>query len=298
MRRLRLATLVVLCLPGAALAAPELSLDLGAGGGWEQNLSHSPAGETKVAGWAANATATVGVSADIGRDFLLFVNAGYGGTFYLDTTDLTAHMGSVGARVVWLLGDRFRLALAPWGGYRFYGDAARSGWAVSGRADASVLAARWLEVGVHYRRSDSFARDETFSAHADAVGGTLRFYLGRPVTLRLGYQLELGQDVTYVPVLATPAGTGSGSQQGPGTSQGSASGQELIDGSRPTREVTTFGTSEVAVRIPATFHTATAAVTWRVTRSLSLDAWYTFVHVVSDRPYDDQLAGAGVSWRF
>ncbi len=293
MRRLRIATLVVLLVPGATMAAPELSLDLGAGGGWEENLSHSPAGEAKVAAWAANASATLGVSADLGRDFLLFVHAGYGGTFIPDTPDLTAHVGSVGARVVWLLGDRFRLSLAPWGAYRFYGDPARSGVAVSGRAEASVLAARWLEVGVHYRRADTFARDETFSAHGDAVGGTLRFYLGRPVTLRLGYQLELGEDVTYVPgVTAAGTGSGSGTQQGPGTGQG------VITGSRPTRDVTTFGVSEVAVRLPATFHTATAALTWRVTKQLSLDAWYTFVHVVSDRPYDDQLAGAGVSWRF
>lgn len=283
MRPLRIATLAVLLLPGAAGAAPDLSLDAGAGGTYETNASHSPVAETPTPAWAATAFATVDLSANLGRDFMLFVAAGYGGTYLPTVPDLTAHVPSVGVRGVWLLGDRFRIGVAPWIGYRFSGDPARSGLSVAARADASVVVARWLEIAVHYRRGDTFARDDTFSSHGDAAGVTLRLYLGRLVTLRVGYQGEIGEDLTYVPVVAGQGGPTSGA----GTSgQGSS------------RPVTTFGTNETAVRLPATFHTARAALTWRATGRLTIDAFYTYVQVVSDRPYADQLAGAGIAWRF
>ncbi len=276
MKRLALVFWAVTAVSPVYAAAPSLRLDVGAGGGYDDNLNLASSTDQREGDGFGMAWLTAGVSAPASRNIRIAVSGDYSGTYYADFDDLTVNALAVRSSGRVSVRDSASITVGAGAGRRWYGDEDRN----STVYDASV---GWREritsrtdVTAGYRYASQAAEASTFSSRNNrvAVGGEFTPTAGS--WLGLGYAIEVGRSVFYQSVLAP-----------------------IPSGGRGRRASATFGANQIAFNADTTTHTVSAKWEQEAGDSFSVHVEYAHAFVSAD-PGDAQnnLAWASVAYRY
>ncbi|MGA8892291.1 MAG: hypothetical protein WB493_12030 [Anaeromyxobacteraceae bacterium] len=299
-----------LCLALLLLGSDEsrvaLEGQVGAGGGYEGNLTLAPTGEPTsgsalVAGWAG-----FGVGWDPGETTHLSAGLRYDGAYYPDATDLSRN--SAGLDLLWIqgIGEVVAVVAAMGGAWSWYSDPARSGPGIALRATLRVKPWDWLAVRAGYGYTQRWAAVDAYSTSSNRIFASVEGRIASGIYLGLGYSWQTGEQTFYAsvpvptPVAALRNGTGratgagpdagSGPGSGPGTGPGGGGGSPQGSG---------VFESLVPYRASTTDNTVTPTFEAAIWKELYVFANYSFTWGSSvEGSYTAQFGLAGVGYRF
>lgn len=264
MKRLGL-VLCLLAAPHQAWAgSPILLLDLGAGGGYDDNLNNASSADQRAGSTFGASWVTTGVSIPAFQKVRVAVSGAYNGTYYADFDDLTVNALAVRSWGRLFARDSTLVDLAASAGRRWYGDDERNATAYDASLGIQERFTPRLAVTAGYRYASQAAEESTFNSRANrfAVGG--EFKLVENGRMGLGYAVEVGQSPFYQAASAPIPSSGRGR-----------------------RPSTTFGANQVAFRADTTIQTLSASWDQRAFESVSVRVEYAHSFIAAD-PGDAQ----------
>ena len=232
MGRIILVLGLVMALPVVAFAVHlEGSLDIGTGGGYDDNLNHASSTNQQEGAGFVTSWITLNASKDIFEKGRYFLSAGYGGTYYPSLTDLTVNGFTIRGGLLYPLSKTVLVNGRVSGGVRTYGDSDRDAtiYDLSLGMKDQVHQKFAVRVGYHYTKNA--AEENVFSYDANRFNVSGEVSVSRTAYLTLGYALEFTESTFYQPATApTPSGA---------------------HGRRPS---TTFGANQVVLKTDSVAH--------------------------------------------
>ena len=301
--------------PGFCLAllllAPDdarvaLEGQVGAGGGYEGNLTLAPLGQPTSGSALASAWAGLGVGWDPGETTHLSAGLRYDGAYYPDATDLSRH--AAGADLLWIqgIGEVVAVIAAAGGAWSWYSDPVRSGPGIALRVTLRVKPWDWLAVRAGYVYTQRWAEDDVYSTSSNRIGGSLEWRIATGIYLGVGYAWQTGEQTFYAsvpvttPVAALRTETRPAKGSGPGTGPGPASGPGAgSGGSGGTPQGSGVFENLVPYRASTTDNTVTPTFEVAIWEGLYLFASYSYTWGSSvEGSYTAQFGLAGAGYRF
>jgi hypothetical protein len=271
---------------------------VGAGGGYEGNLTLAPSGEPTSGSALAAAWAGLGVGWDPGEKTHLSAGLRYDGAFYPGATDLSRNAAGADLLLIQGIGEVVAVIAAAGGAWSWYSDPARSGPGIALRATLRVKPWDWLAVRAGYAYTQRWASAEVYSTYSHGILGSLEWRIATGIYLGLGYAWQTGEQTFYAsapvpsPVAAlrtevvAATGPGGGPGAGPGGGGGAPRGSGVFESLVPYAASTTDST------VTPTFE----ATIWD---ALYLFASYSFTWGSSvEGRYTAQFGLAGAGYRF
>jgi hypothetical protein len=277
MRRIFLALglIVVLAKPAFPLHL-EGSLDIGTGGGYDDNLNH--ASSHRQAEGAAFATSWIMVNAskDMGENGRYFVGAGYEGIYYPSFTDLTVNGFTVRGGLSYSVSKRMIVNGRAFWGARTYGDRDRDATVYGVSLGMKNQVYQKFAVRMGYQYTKNAAEEDVFSYDANRFSVSGEMNVSKTAYLALGYVLELTESTFYQPATApTPSGA---------------------HGRRPS---TTFGANQVVLKADSLAHVF--SVDWEQDIYDGIYGLLGYAHSYVQRDpenYQDNFVSGKVGYRF
>jgi len=271
---------LVLCLLAAPHQAwagsPIRLLDLGAGGGYDDNLNNAFSADQREGSAFGSSWVTTGASIPASQKVRLAVSGAYKGTYYADFDDLTVNALAVRSSGWLLVRDSTSVDLAASAGRRWYGDDDRNATVYDASLGFRERVTLRLAVTAGYRYTSHAAEESTFSSRANRFAVGAEFELVKNGWLGLGYAVEVGQSLFY-----------------------QAASVPIPSGGRGRRTSTTFGANQVAFRADTTIQTLSASWDQRAFESVAVRVEYVHSFIAVD-PGDAQnnVVWASVAYRY
>jgi hypothetical protein len=255
---------------------PDLSLDIGAGRGYVDNLNNARTDDLKEGSGFTSTWITVGLSERALKEARLYLKGSYEGTYFDSLSDLSVNGLTAEAGLLSTLMDSVLLKVSANLGMRSYGSSERDsefyGLLISLRHQ--TLSRFATKVGYRYTNND--AEEAVFSYSSNKVSISGEFQITQEGYLSIEYSAELRENTFYETVAV----------------QGSAS----IHGRRPS---TTFGPNQVAFKEDVTVNTVSFLWDQDFYKGLYGQAEYSYSWVQSDPGiYTDQLVSGRIGYRF
>ena len=268
---------------------------VGAGGGYQGNVTLATAGSPVSGSGIATAWAALGLGWDPGDSTSLHGGLRYDGAFYPGATDLTRNAGSVDLLWIQAVGSGIAVIVAASGAWAWYADPARSGPGLSLRATLRAKPWTWLTLRGGYAYTQRWAEVTAYSTSSNAVLASAEARLASGIYLGLGYSWLTGPQTFYAEAPATgtvtPAASGppDGSGGGPG---GGGSGGGMATGSGVFTDLVPYLANATESTLAPSFE----AVVWE---GLYLFATYAYTWGSStEGSYTVQYALGGAGYRF
>jgi hypothetical protein len=268
---------VAVAAPGTAWAASVTPLvDLGAGGGYDDNLNNATTPGQRAGSMFGTSWVSAGAFIPVSPKVRVTLSGAYSGTYYADFDDLTVNGLSVRslARVAVL--DASSVTVGAGAGRYLYGDEDRDATVYDAGLDVRRRVTPRLAVTAGYRYASHAAEASTFSSRSNrlSVGG--EFQSGDNTWFGLRYAGVVGQSVFYESI----------------TTQTPSSGR----GHRPS---STFGTDQVAFQDDTTTHTVSASWEHEAADSIFARVEYAYSLVTADAgDAQDNVMWASVGYRY
>jgi hypothetical protein len=277
---------------------------VGAGGGYEGNLTLASPGEPTSGSALAAAWAGLGVGWDPGEKTHLSAGLRYDGAFYPAATDLSRN--AAGADVLWIqeLGAMVSVIASAGGAWSWYSDPARSGPGIALRATLKVKPWDWLAVRAGYAYTQRWADVDVYSTNSSRIFGSLEGRIETGIYLGLGYAWQTGEQTFYTSVPVTtpvtalrtetgpPMGPSAATGPGPGGGPGTGGGNGTPQGSGIFQNLVPYLASTTDNTVTPTFEAA-------IWEALYLFASYSYTWGSSvEGRYTAQFGLAGAGYRF
>ena len=201
-----------LLLLAASAGAVRLEGQVGAGGGYQGNVTMAAAGSPTSGSGLGAAWAALGAGWDPAEDTYLYGGLRYDGGIYPGATDLNRNAGGVDLMWLQAFGDPFALIVGAGSAWIWYADSARSGPGVSARATLRVKPWSWLALRAGYVYAQRWAEDEAYSTSSNSVLASAEARIAPGVYLGLAYAWLTGPQTFYgsVPVVANTRANANG----------------------------------------------------------------------------------------
>ncbi len=274
MRRIILALFLVVVLPGTAFPLHlEGSLDIGTGGGYDDNLNH--ASSHRQAEGAAFATSWIMVNAskNIGGNGRYFVGAGYEGIYYPSFTDLTVNGFTVRGGLSYSVSKKIIVNGRASLGVRTYGDRDRDATVYGVSLGMKNQVYQKFAVRVGYQYTKNAAEEDVFRYDANRFSVSGEMNVSKTAYLALGYALELSESTFYQPAIPP-----------------------IPPGARPS---TTFGANQVVLKADSLAHIF--SVDWEQDIYDGIYGLLGYAHSYIQRDpedYQDNFVTGKVGYRF
>ncbi len=198
MRRIILALYLVVVLPGTAFPLHlEGSLDIGTGGGYDDDLNH--ASSHRQAEGAAFATSWIMVNASKNTrgNGRYFVGADYEGIYYPSFTDLTVNGFTVRGGLSYPVSKKIVINGRAFLGVRTYGDRDRDATVYGVSLGVKDQVYQKFAVRMGYQYAKNAAEEDVFSYDANRFSVSGEVSVSKTAYLILGYALELSESTFY-----------------------------------------------------------------------------------------------------
>ena len=273
-----------LLLLAASAGAVRLEGQVGAGGGYQGNVTMAAAGSPTSGSGLGAAWAALGAGWDPAEETYLYGGLRYDGGIYPGATDLNRNAGGVDLMWLQAFGDPFAIIVGASSAWVWYADSARSGPGVSARATLRVKPWGWLALRSGYAYAQRWAEDDAYSTSSNSIFASAEARVARGVYLGLAYAWLTGPQTFYasVPVAVNaranangPGGGGAGPGSGGGTPTGSGVFSDLAPYLAEATENTLTPTFEATVW-EGLYLLASYSYTWGASSEGSYTVQYAF----------------------
>lgn len=274
-RIVRLLSLLILFSGVSFAESVEPMLDLGAGGGYDDNLNNA-SGDQKEGAAFASTWVLLGVSKKVFEKGSLYLDGGYEGSYFADFSDLTVSALTAKAGFLYSITDTTLIHLSPRGGVRYYGDSDRDATVYGALISVRDRISPAFSARAAYRYTRNDAKESVFSYDSHRLGVSGEIKVGADSYLTVGYAANFSQSPFYQTATApTPSGG---------------------KGKRPSD---TFGTNQVVLKTDTTAHILSVDWDQDLYRRIYLRLGYAYSFVVSDlENYTDNFISGGIGYRF
>lgn len=207
--------LLSLLLGLAPLVDPaHVEASVAAGAGYDSNLALAPDGSSQ----SSIGTATLSLWADAGWSMplgvrsRLYAGLRFDGLICLDASDFTRQVPGLDLALTHVFNQWLAGFVTFNGGYAFYGDSARNGTRLGGRAILRFRPLDPLSIRIGYARSQSWAADPVFSLGTDRLLASAELQVATRTYVAAGYTFSTGEQVFYRAVSTLPPGRAIGHQ--------------------------------------------------------------------------------------
>ncbi len=275
MKRLAVALWVFVAPFAVWVAPPDLLVDLGAGGGYDDNLNNATSANQREGSAFGTSWLMVGASIPVSERVGLGISGMYNGTYYADFDDLTFSGLAVRSSGRLSVRDSTSLTIGAGAGRRWYGDDARNATVYDGALGVRERVTPRLAMTAGYRYANQAAEEATFNSRSNrvAIGGEFAPIAG--AWIGLGYAVEVGQSPFY-----------------------QAASVPIPSGGRGRRPSTTFGANQVVFRDDTTTRTLSANWEQEAFESVFVRIEYAHAFISADAgDARDNLVWASVAYR-
>ena len=268
-------TLLLVVMNGLVFAASPAIVDVGVGGGYDDNLNHTESSNRKEGSPFGTGWIVLGMSKDFLTEDSLFFNLAYEGTFYSSYSDLTVNDITAEVGIFHTFSDSVFVKLAPTLGVTNYGDSDRdatvSGLSLSLR---SLLSPEFVAI-IGYRYTHNDASDPIFSYDANRVNVSGELELSPKTYLTLGYAIEFSENIFYQEATSSSSGT------------------------KMNKPSSTFGANQIAIKDDTKAHILFVDWDYEFNTENYIQLAYSYSHVTSDlENYNNNRISVGVGYRF
>ncbi|MEW6681384.1 MAG: hypothetical protein AB1451_00465 [Nitrospirota bacterium] len=276
MRRLVPALWVLAASTPVWAASPALLVDLGAGGGYDDNLNNATSAEQREGSMFGTSWLTAGVLNRVAERLRVTLNGAYSGTYYAEFDDLTVNALSVRSSGRFSRGTATSFTVGAGAGRRWYGDDERNATVYEFSLGLRERFAPRFSLRAGYRYASRAAEVSTYSSRGNRFTVDGEFQPDDSTWIGLGYGVAVGQSVFYESA-ATPTPSNG----------------------RGRRPSSTFGANQVAFKDDTTTHTLSASWEQGVAESLFARVEYAYSLVTADAgDAQDNLVWGSVGYRY
>jgi len=277
LRRAILALSLIVALPGLAFPVHlEGSLDIGTGGGYDDNLNHALSNNQKEGAAFVTSWITLSASKDIFKKGRYSLSAGYAGTYYASFTDLTVNGFTMRGGILYPVTKSVLINGGVLWEARTYGDSDRDATVYGLSIGIKKQVHDKLGLRMGYQYTNHAAEESVFSYDANRFSVNGETSVTKTSYLTLGYALEFSESIFYQ--LAT-APTPSGAH-----------------GRRPS---TTFGANQVVLKTDSVAHVFSVDWDQDIYNGIYWLLGYVYSYVQRDpKDYRDNFVSGRVGYRF
>jgi hypothetical protein len=251
-------------------------VDVGAGGGYEDNLNNASSSDLKEGSGFMTVWITLNVWKDIFEDARLAFSGGYEGNYYPSFSDITENGYTVWGELNYSPTDSIVLDAEPWVGLRSYGERERDStiYGISLALKKQINPEFGTAIGYEFMKNS--AEESVFRYNTNAVSIHAEVNAIPTARLTIGYILEFTKTNLYQPK-GLPAPPGA-------------------HGRRPSE---TFGSSQEVFKAGATANRISVGWDQELYEGIHVLVSYLFSYVRSDPGnYRDHVASGSVGYRF
>lgn len=267
---------LLLVLPGLAHAVHlEGFMDIGTGGGYDDNLNNAASGNQKEGSGFATAWLLLGGSTGAGKG-RLSLSAGYTGTYYFDFTDLTVNGFTIRSGFLYPLTDRALFSGGALWGARSYGDSDRDATVYGVSLALKVQGLPRLATRIRYEYTQNAAEEAVFSYDSNRLGLSGEVKVMEAAFLTFGYSLDFTERNLYQPA-----------------------GGVIPPGAHGRRPSATFGLNQEVLKADSVAHIFSVDWDHTIYKELYTLVGYSYTYVQSDPgDYRDNLISGRIGYRF